>query len=153
METKSPPQTNNLQFSISFFRNLWSKESTTITLEELYQLTTGALWKPQTECYRKIKDLKGRENEAKMVKDAMPATIIEGKIRPRCSHATANLEKMSGLAMYDLDHTNERTEAIKALFRQQPYHQHFQRIFYLQRDQGKSTDNRYQRKEFMPLSQ
>lgn len=121
METNTPPQTNNLQFSISFFRNLWSKESTTITLEELYQLTTGTLWKPQTECYRRIKDLKGRENEAKMVKYGMCATIMEGRIRPHCSHATANLEKMSGLAMYDLDHTNERTEAIKDRFRQLPY--------------------------------
>lgn len=51
----------------------------------------------------------------------MPVVIIEGICRPHCSHAAANLEKMSGLAMYDLDHLNERTSAVKALFRALPY--------------------------------
>lgn len=51
----------------------------------------------------------------------MPVVIIEGICRPHCSHAAANLEKMSRLAMYDLDHLNERTSAVKALFRALPY--------------------------------
>ena len=117
MEKQSLPQTENLQFQFSFFRNTWSKESTIITLHNLYLQTIGTLWKAQTECYRKLQDRPDRSNEAKMVKDAMPVVIIEGICRPHCSHAAANLEKMSRLAMYDLDHLNERTSAVKALFR------------------------------------
>ena len=121
MEKQSLPQTENLQFQFSFFRNTWSKESTIITLYNLYLQTIGTLWKAQTECYRKLQDRPDRSNEAKMVKDAMPVVIIEGICRPHCSHAAANLEKMSRLAMYDLDHLNERTSAVKALFRALPY--------------------------------
>ena len=121
MEKQSLPQTENLQFQFSFFRNTWSKESTIITLHNLYLQTIGTLWKAQTECYRKLQDRPDRSNEAKMVKDAMPVVIIEGICRPHCSHAAANLEKMSRLAMYDLDHLNERTSAVKALFRALPY--------------------------------
>ena len=113
MEKQSLPQTENLQFQFSFFRNTWSKESTIITLYNLYLQTIGTLWKAQTECYRKLQDRPDRSNEAKMVKDAMPVVIIEGICRPHCSHAAANLEKMSRLAMYDLDHLNERTSAVK----------------------------------------
>lgn len=114
MEKQSLPQTENLQFQFSFFRNTWSKESTIITLHNLYLQTIGTLWKAQTECYRKLQDRPDRSNEAKMVKDATPVVIIEGICRPHCSHAAANLEKMSRLAMYDLDHLNERTSAVKA---------------------------------------
>lgn len=121
MEKQSLPQTENLQFQFSFFRNTWSKESTIITLHNLYLQTIGILWKAQTECYRKLQDRPDRSNEAKMVKDAMPVVIIEGICRPHCSHAAVNLEKMSRLAMYDLDHLNERTSAVKALFRALPY--------------------------------
>lgn len=52
MEKQSLPQTENLQFQFSFFRNTWSKESTIITLHNLYLQTIGTLWKAQTECYR-----------------------------------------------------------------------------------------------------
>ena len=117
MERQNSLQSKNLQFHFSFFRNTWSKESTIVTLHNLYLQTISSLWKAQTECYRKLQDRPDRSNEAKMVKDAMPVVIIEGICRPHCSHAAANLEKMSGLAMYDLDHLNERTSAVKALFR------------------------------------
>ena len=72
MEKQSLPQTENLQFQFSFFRNNWSKESTIITLHNLYLQTIGTLWKAQTECYRKLQDRPDRSNEAKMVKGAMP---------------------------------------------------------------------------------
>ena len=121
MERQNSLQSKNLQFHFSFFRNTWSKESTIVTLHNLYLQTISSLWKAQTECYRKLQDRPDRSNEAKMVKDAMPVVIIEGICRPHCSHAAANLEKMSGLAMYDLDHLNERTSAVKALFRALPY--------------------------------
>lgn len=49
MEKQSLPQTENLQFQFSFFRNTWSKESTIITLHNLYLQTIGTLWKAQTE--------------------------------------------------------------------------------------------------------
>ena len=75
MEKQSLPQTENLQFQFSFFRNTWSKESTIITLHNLYLQTIGTLWKAQTECYRKLQDRPDRSNEAKMVKDAMPQPI------------------------------------------------------------------------------
>ena len=133
MEKQSLPQTENLQFQFSFFRNTWSKESTIITLHNLYLQTIGTLWKAQTECYRKLQDRPDRSNEAKMVKDAMPVVIIEGICRPHCSHAAANLEKMSRLAMYDLDHLNERTSAVKALFRALPY------VAYTQTEASKSS--------------
>lgn len=81
MEKQSLPQTENLQFQFSFFRNTWSKESTIITLHNLYLQTIGTLWKAQTECYRKLQDRPDRSNEAKMVKDAMPVVIIEGICR------------------------------------------------------------------------
>ena len=45
MEKQSLPQTENLQFQFSFFRNTWSKESTIITLHNLYLQTIGTLWK------------------------------------------------------------------------------------------------------------
>ena len=48
MEKQSLPQTENLQFQFSFFRNTWSKESTIITLYNLYLQTIGTLWKAQT---------------------------------------------------------------------------------------------------------
>ena len=115
------PEIKDLQFSFSFFRNLWSKDSTVITLHDLYLQVISPLWKPQTDCYRKLKDRPDRENEAKMMKDSMPIVIAEGICRPRCSHAAANLTTLSLLAMYDLDHSNERTPAIKELFRQLPY--------------------------------
>jgi len=121
MERQNSLQSKNLQFHFSFFRNTWSKESTIVTLHNLYLQTISSLWKAQTECYRKLQDRPDRSNEAKMVKGAMPVVIIEGICRPHCSHAAANLEKMSGLAMYDLDHLNERTSAVKALFRALPY--------------------------------
>ena len=73
---------------------------------------------------RIVPELKGRpdrENEAKMTKDSMPVVIVEGICRPHCSHAAANLEKMSSLAMYDLDHCGQRTSEIKALIRRLPY--------------------------------
>lgn len=82
MEKQSLPQTENLQFQFSFFRNTWSKESTIITLHNLYLQTIGTLWKAQTECYRKLQDRPDRSNEAKMVKDAMPVVIIEGHLPP-----------------------------------------------------------------------
>ena len=65
MEKQSLPQTENLQFQFSFFRNTWSKESTIITLHNLYLQTIGTLWKAQTECYRKLQDRPDRSNEAK----------------------------------------------------------------------------------------
>lgn len=82
MEKQSLPQTENLQFQFSFFRNTWSKESTIITLHNLYLQTIGTLWKAQTEFYRKLQDRPDRSNEAKMVKDAMHVVIIEGICRP-----------------------------------------------------------------------
>ena len=109
------------QFSFSFFNSLWSKESTIITLHDLYLQETSPLWKPKTESYRKLKDRPNRENEAKMTKDSMPVVIVEGICRPHCSHAAANLEKMSSLAMYDLDHCDQRTSEIKALLCHLPY--------------------------------
>ncbi|WP_455614167.1 BT4734/BF3469 family protein [Bacteroides congonensis] len=51
----------------------------------------------------------------------MPVVIVEGICRPHCSHAAANLEKMSSLAMYDLDHCGQRTAEIKALICRLPY--------------------------------
>ena len=114
METTDPSsQPATRQFSFSFFNNLWSKESTIITLHDLYLQETSPLWKPKTESYRKLKGRPDRENEAKMTKDSMPVVIVEGICRPHCSHAAANLEKMSSLAMYDLDHCGQRTAEIK----------------------------------------
>lgn len=122
METTDPSsQPATRQFSFSFFNNLWSKESTIITLHDLYLQETSPLWKPKTESYRKLKGRPDRENEAKMTKDSMPVVIVEGICRPHCSHAAANLEKMSSLAMYDLDHCGQRTAEIKALIRRLPY--------------------------------
>lgn len=122
METTDPSsQPATRQFSFSFFNNLWSKESTIITLHDLYLQETSPLWKPKTESYRKLKGRPDRENEAKMTKDSMPVVIVEGICRPHCSHAAANLEKMSSLAMYDLDHCGQRTSEIKALIRRLPY--------------------------------
>lgn len=118
-DSSSPLQ--NSQFSFSFFNSLWSKESTIITLHDLYLQETSSLWKPKTESYRKLKDRPNRENEAKMTKDSMPVVIVEGICRPHCSHAAANLEKMSSLAMYDLDHCDQRTSEIKALLCHLPY--------------------------------
>lgn len=118
-DPSSQPQSK--QFSFSFFNNLWSKESTIITLHELYLQETSPLWKPKTESYRKLKGRPDRENEAKMTKDSMPVVIVEGICRPHRSHAAANLEKMSSLAMYDLDHCGQQTLEIKNLLRQLPY--------------------------------
>ena len=112
MERQNSLQSKNLQFHFSFFRNTWSKESTIVTLHNLYLQTISSLWKAQTECYRKLQDRPDRSNEAKMVKGAMPVVIIEGICRPHCSHAAANLEKMSGLATVSYTHltlpTNSR---------------------------------------------
>ena len=122
METTDPSsQPQSKQFSFSFFNNLWSKESSVITLHELYLQETSPLWKPKTESYRKLKGRPDRENEAKMTKDSMPVVIVEGICRPHCSHAAANLEKMSSLAMYDFDHCGQRTLEIKNLLCQLPY--------------------------------
>ena len=122
METNNHvPSTEDLQFTFSYFRSLWSKESTTVTLHDLYLETISPLWKAKTECYRKLNASPERANEAKMTKQSLPAVIIEGVCRPNSSHAAANLERMNGLAMYDLDHTAERTEEIKRLFSQLPY--------------------------------
>lgn len=121
METINEPQTQGLQFRFSYFPTLWKRESTVITLQQLFEQTTSPLWKPKTESYRKLKSCPTRENEAKMTKDSMPVVIIEGVIRPHCSHASSNLDSMNGLGMYDFDHTNQRTAAIKDLFRQLPY--------------------------------
>lgn len=118
-DSSSPLQ--NSQFSFSFFNSLWSKESTIITLHDLYLQETSSLWKPKTESYRKLKDRPNRENEAQMTKSSMPVVIVEGICRPHCSHAAANLEKMSSLAMYDLDHCDQRTSEIKALLCRLPY--------------------------------
>lgn len=119
--TDSSSQPKELQFSFSYFNNLWSKDSTVITLHDFYQREKSTLWKPKTESYRKLKERPERENEAKMTKDSMPVVIIEGICRPHSSHAAANLEKMNGLAMYDLDHCGQRTEEIKSLLYRLPY--------------------------------
>ncbi|MFV0586363.1 DUF3987 domain-containing protein, partial [Bacteroides reticulotermitis] len=73
------------------------------------------------ESYRKLKNRPDRENEAGMTKDSLPVVIIEGTCRPHRSHAAANLERLSGLAMYDLDHTGQRTAEIKNMLRSLPY--------------------------------
>lgn len=119
--TDSSSQPEEIQFSFSYFNNLWSKESAVITLKDLYLQETSALWRPKTESYRKLKNRPDRENEAKMTKESMPVVIVEGVCRPHCSHAAANLDKMSGLAMYDMDHCRQRTSEIKALMRHLPY--------------------------------
>lgn len=122
METTDPSsQSQEMQFFFSYFNNLWSKESTIITLHDLYQQVTSPLWKPKTESYRKLKDRPDRDNEAKMTKDSMPVVIVEGTCRPHRSHAAANLEKLNGLAMYDMDHSGQRTSEIKNRLRQLPY--------------------------------
>ena len=121
MTTIQKSQSENQEFTISYFDNLWSTTSTVTTLRKLYQQTVSPLWQPKTESYRRLKDRPDRTNEAKMTKESMPAVIIEGIIRPNRSHAAANLETMNGLAMFDLDHCNERTQEIKDLFRQLPY--------------------------------
>lgn len=121
MKTEHNSEENNLEFSISFFGKLWDKHSTVITLHQLYQETISNRWQPLTECYRRLKDQPHRLNEAKNVKATLPAVIIEGVCRPNSSHASANLEKLNGLAMYDLDHSAQRTEEIKNLFRHLPY--------------------------------
>lgn len=108
-------------FKFSYYENLWSKKPIITTLKEHYRQTTGPLWKPRTECYRNLKGQPGREKEAKMIKESMPAVIVEGVCRPNSSHAAANLEQMSKLAMFDLDNSDTRTEAIKELFRHLPY--------------------------------
>lgn len=121
MKDVNQTESNDSQFSFSYFNNVWSTDSTVITLGDYHRRVTGPLWKPQTECYRKLKDNPKRENEARMVKQSMPVVIAEGTCRPRRSHAAANLETMNGLAMYDLDHTNQRTAEIKRLLSGLPY--------------------------------
>lgn len=121
MEASNESQSNDLQFTFSYFNNLWSKDSITISLSDLHQRTVSPLWKPKTESYRKLKSNPKRDNEAKMTKDSMPVVIAEGTVRPRSTHAAANLSLMSGLAMYDLDHTDRRTAEIKELLRHLPY--------------------------------
>lgn len=121
MEASNEPQSNDLQFTFSYFNNLWSKDSITISLSDLHQRTVSPLWKPKTESYRKLKSNPKRDNEAKMTKDSMPVVIAEGTVRPHSTHAAANLSLMSGLAMYDLDHTDRRTAEIKELLRHLPY--------------------------------
>lgn len=121
MKDVNQTESNDSQFSFSYFNNVWSTDSTVITLGDYHRRITGPLWKPQTECYRKLKDNPKRENEARMVKQSMPVVIAEGTCRPRRSHAAANLETMNGLAMYDLDHTNQRTAEIKRLLSGLPY--------------------------------
>ena len=121
MKTTNEPQTQDSQFRFSYFPSLWKRTSTVITLHWLFEQTISSVWKPKTECYRKLKGNPSRENEAKMTKESMPVVIIEGIIRPHCSHASSNLESMNGLAMYDLDHTGLRTKEIKDIFRHLPY--------------------------------
>lgn len=122
METTDPSSKNQeMQFSFSYFNSLWSKDSTVITLSQLHQQATSTRWKPMTELYRKLKDQPNRENEAAMTKSSMPIIIVEGICRPHHSHAAANLDKMSRLAMYDIDHTAHRTLEIKYLLSQLPY--------------------------------
>ena len=76
--TDSSSQPEEIQFSFSYFNNLWSKESAVITLKDLYLQETSALWRPKTESYRKLKNRPDRENEAKMTKESMPVVIVEG---------------------------------------------------------------------------
>lgn len=121
MNNNLEKQAENRQFSMSFFDSLWSKKPRTITLQQYYEQNISALWKPKTESYRRLKDRPDRENEAQMTKSSMPAVIAEGVIRPNHSHATANLETMNGLGMFDIDHSGNRTEEIKELFRHLPY--------------------------------
>lgn len=121
MKTENNSEEINLEFSISFFKKLWDKHSTIITLHQLYQQTISNHWQPLTECYRRLKDQPHRQNEAKNVKATLPAVIMEGVCRLNSSHGSANLEKLNGLAMYDLDHTALRTEEIKDIFRHLPY--------------------------------
>lgn len=121
MEATNKSQSNDLQFTFSYFNNLWSKDSITISLSDLHQRTLSPLWKPRTESYRKLKSNPKRDNEAKMTKYSMPVIIAEGTCRPHNTHAATNLSNMSGLAMYDLDHTDRRTAEIKDLLRHLPY--------------------------------
>lgn len=121
MNTHEESQSVNQEFQFSYFDSLWSVTPTIITLKELHRQTVSSLWKPKTESYRRLKDRPDRENEAKMTKSSMPVVIAEGVIRPNHSHATANLERMNGLAMYDFDHSNERTAEIKDLLCHLPF--------------------------------
>ena len=45
MERQNSLQSKNLQFHFSFFRNTWSKESTIVTLHNLYLQTISSLCK------------------------------------------------------------------------------------------------------------
>ena len=116
MEKQSTTTNRKFTISIFFFRNTWSKESTIITLHNLYLQTIGTLWKAQTECYRKLQDRPDRSNEAKMVKRRHACRHHRGHLPPALQPCRSQSGKMSRLAMYDLDHLNERTSAVKALF-------------------------------------
>ncbi len=121
MKTNNENPPEQPEFRFAHFHKLWSKGSTVINLREFYLDTISPHWRPITLAYRALLDDPNRQNEARNTKESLSAVIAEGVCRPNSTHAAANLETLSGLAMYDMDHSNERTAEIKAILSRLPY--------------------------------
>lgn len=121
MKTNNENPPEQPEFRFAHFHKLWSKGSTVTNLREFYLDTISPHWRPITLAYRALLDDPNRQNEARNTKESLSAVIAEGVCRPNSTHAAANLETLSGLAMYDMDYSNERTAEIKTILSSLPY--------------------------------
>lgn len=103
---------------ISFFTHVWEKVATVISIEDFWNDVRGSRWGVVTLAYRRWLD-EHRPEEARKLKANLPGVVVAGVCRG--GHAASQVRELSGLSMFDLDHTDERTDELVALFRTLPY--------------------------------
>lgn len=104
--------------SVSFFLHVWEKACSVITLREFANDLRGPRWQVQVESYRRWVDAR-MDKEAQEQKSKMNAIVTAGVCKG--GHAASQVKELSGLAMFDLDHTDGRTRELAQLFRKLPY--------------------------------
>ena len=104
--------------SVSFFLHVWEKSCSVITLREFANDLRGPRWQVQVESYRRWVDTQ-MDKEAQEQKSKMNAIVVAGVCRG--GHAVSQVKELSGLAAFDLDHTDGRTRELAKLFRTLPY--------------------------------
>lgn len=103
-------QNENKEIRVSEFPNVRSKSAQDITLEQFVANVRGERFQRAVGLYRKLLGQRGKEGEAKQIKERMacivPAGICKG------GHKVSDLQEHSGLLCIDLDHTDDRTDEI-----------------------------------------
>lgn len=91
----------------SFYFNVREQRCIEMSLEEFVNYICNGRWKSTVEMYHRLM-AEGDKSKAKELKNKLPGLVVAGYCEG--SHALKNRRTWSGNAMFDVDHTQGRTQ-------------------------------------------